>query len=808
MQSVTAERRRVRVRGVVQGVGFRPFVYGLAVELGLTGWVLNDAAGVVADVQGRPEAVDAFERRLATDAPATAVVEEVTSAPLEPRSGSGFTIAGSQGGPGRTLPPPDLATCDACLAELSDPADRRYRHPFISCTACGPRFTIMTGLPYDRPATTMAAFAMCEDCRREYENPADRRFHAQPVACHACGPVLELVQAPRGWASGAQALDALATEHLQHGEGALARAREVVAAGGIVAVKGVGGYHLACDATNAAAVARLRERKQRGDKPFAVLVHDLATARLHADVGDLEADLLTSARRPVVLLPRRRDGLPRVAGEVAPRNRRLGLLLPPSALHVLLLGLRGDRPGPPALVLTSGNLSGEPIVTDDEEAVRRLSGIADAWLRHDRPIHVPCDDSVVEVIDGEPSPVRRSRGEAPLPIALPFAVDPTLAAGGDLKNVFCVAEGRQAWLSAHVGDMDDIATQRAFARAVDHLQALVDVEPQRLVVDRHPLYRSARGAEEAAAERGMVLDRVQHHHAHVAAVLAENGHDGRSPVIGVAFDGTGYGDDGAVWGGEVLVADYEAYERLAHLRYVPLAGGDAAVRRPYRMALAHLHEAGVPWDESLPCVAVAADRERSVLAHQLRTGLACVPTSSMGRLFDAVASLAGVCHEVGYEAQAAMELQALAEQTLAEQALAEQTYPLPLLAPAAGPGPLEWDCGSLVRAAADDVRDGVPPGVVGVRFHRGVAAAVVRVALHARAQHGLDVVALSGSVFTNALLLSLTARGLREAGFTVMRHRRVPANDGGLALGQVVVGAGRQPSIVSLESAGLSRAGS
>ena len=777
------------MRGIVQGVGFRPFVYGLAVELGLTGWVLNDAGGVVADVQGASRALDAFEHRVVVDAPATAIVEEVTSTPLEPRTGRGFTIASSQGGPGRTLPPPDLATCAACLDELADPADRRHRHPFISCTTCGPRFTIMTGLPYDRPNTTMAGFPLCAACRAEYENPADRRFHAQLIACHDCGPSLELVEA----------LEVTGSEDLLHRDAALSRAREILAAGGIVAVKGVGGYHLACDATSGEAVARLRERKQRGDKPFAVLVRDLATARAIADVDGDEAALLGSARRPVVLLRRRREAALALATEVAPRNNRLGLLLPPSALHLLLLGLPGDPPGAPALVLTSGNLSGEPIVTDNHEAVRRLSGVADAWLRHDRPIHVPCDDSVVEVVDGQPSPLRRSRGEAPLPIALPVPVQPTLAAGGDLKNVFCVADGRDAWLSAHVGDMDDVATQRAFARAVDHLQSLVDLEPRRLVVDRHPLYRSARGAEDAAAEHGMSLDRVQHHHAHIASVLAENGHHGATPVIGVVFDGAGHGDDAAVWGGEVLLADYTGYQRLAHLSYVPLAGGDAAVRRPYRMALAHLTAAGLPWDERLPCVAAAPLRERSVLSHQLRTGLACVPTSSMGRLFDAVASMAGVCHEVGYEAQAAMELQALAEHADGEAG----SYPLPLLAPVSGaPGEaaLEWDCGVLVRAVVDDVRAGMPPEVIAARFHRGIAAAVVRVALRARALCTSDVVALSGGVFTNALLLSLTTRGLREAGFEVLRHRRVPANDGGLALGQVVVGAARasnaEPEVV------------
>ncbi|HYY10714.1 MAG TPA: carbamoyltransferase HypF [Kineosporiaceae bacterium] len=791
---MTGSRRRVRVRGIVQGVGYRPFVYGLALELGLAGWVLNDAAGVVADVQGRPEDLDAFCRRLATDAPPTAAVEDVDWADLDPQPRAGFVIAASaddgSGPVARTLPPPDLATCDDCLAEVADPTDRRYRHPFVSCTACGPRFTILTGAPYDRAATSMARFALCADCRREYGDPRDRRFHAQTVACRACGPVLDLLEAPPS-ASAAHAAPP-EREQLPHGDAALARAREILAAGGIVAVKGIGGYHLACDATSSEAVGRLRARKQRGDKPFAVLVRDLATAREFADVDDVEAGLLTSSRRPVVLLrPRPGAG---VADEVAPRGGRVGLMLPPSALHLLLLGLPTDPPGPAALVLTSGNLSGEPIVTDDEEAVRRLSGIADAWLRHDRPIEVACDDSVVEVVDGDPSPVRRSRGEAPLPIPLPVTVEPTIAAGGDLKNVFCVAEGRSAWLSAHVGDMDDIATQRAFARAVDHLQSLVDVEPRRLVVDTHPLYRSARGAEDAAVEQGMVLQRVQHHHAHVASVLAENGYASEQPVLGVAFDGSGHGDDGAVWGGEVLLAGYGGYRRFAHLSYVPLAGGDAAVRRPYRMALAHLDAAGVAWDEALPCVAVAPTRERSVLAHQLRTGLACVPTSSMGRLFDAVASLAGVCHEVGYEAQAAMELQALAERSAAEGA-----YPLPLVAPAAGP--LQWDCGALVRAVADDVLSGAGAGAVGVRLHRGVAAAVVRAALHARSEHGVATVALSGGVFTNALLLSLTSRGLREAGFEVLRHRRVPANDGGLALGQVVVGASPDVHVVDLTEA-------
>ncbi len=807
-------RRQVRVRGVVQGVGFRPFVHALATRLALSGQVGNDAEGVLTDVQGTADAVEAFCRAVVEEAPPLAVVAACTWQDLsaDPDIAPGFTIVASDptaaAAGRRTLVPPDVATCADCLRELTDPEDRRHRHPFITCTHCGPRFTIVTGLPYDRAMTTMAPFELCPACSAQYHDPADRRFHTQPVACHDCGPVLELVEIGR---------DPL------HREAALGRARQLLAAGRVVAVKGIGGYHLACDATDPAAVRRLRARKRRGDKPFAVLVADLAVARRLTRVDDAEAELLTSPRRPIVLL--RRTGptgtgstgaAPTTAGsdvadEVAPRSNRLGLMLPPSALHHLLLGLPDDPPGPAALVLTSGNLSGEPIVTDDAEALRRLGPVADAWLRHDRAIHVPCDDSVATVVDGEPLLIRRSRGYAPMPVPLPADVPPTLAVGGDLKTTVCLARGRQAWLSGHIGDMDDLATQQALDVAAAQLQALVEVDPTTVVADAHPAYRSVAWARRRAAAAGLPPVRtVQHHHAHVVAVLAEHGVPPDEPVLGIAFDGTGYGDDGTVWGGEVLLAEPAGYRRVAHLDHVPLAGGDATVRRPYRMALAHLRHAGLAWDADLPPVAACPPHERAVLAHQLATGLASTPTSSMGRLFDAVASLAGVCDVVGYEAQAAMELQFLAEQAATRAGPAERGYALPLLgiapspprqagvdsAPSMGPapsGPWRWDVASLIRAVVDDLRDGVDPDRIALRFHLGIAEAVCEVADNAVTAGLLTDpqrrVALSGGVFANTLLLSLTTRSLTDAGYQVLRHRLVPPNDGGLALGQVMVAA-------------------
>ncbi|ROQ99946.1 hydrogenase maturation protein HypF [Streptomyces sp. 2132.2] len=775
------ERRRVTVRGVVQGVGFRPYVYTRATGLGLAGHVTNTPEGVVAEVEGAPAAVSAFCERLAADAPPLAVVDTVDHHEVPASGGAGFTIVASRsGGPARTLVSPDVATCADCLAELADPADRRHRHPFITCTHCGPRFTIVTGLPYDRAHTTMARFPMCPACAHEYADPADRRFHAQPVACPDCGPRLRLLSGspPRETA----------------GADPVAEARRMLADGAILAVKGLGGYHLACDASHPRAVAELRRRKARGDKPFALMAREPADVEPLVHLGPAERDLLRGPVRPIVLL-RRRSGAAAgglVADAVAPGSPDLGVMLAYTPVHHLLLGLPGDPPGPRLLVMTSGNLSGEPIVTDDTEALDRLARLADGWLTHDRPIHVPCDDSVVRVCDGEPLTLRRSRGHAPLPLDLPLPVPAALAAGGDLKNAFCLGEGRKAWLSAHIGDMDDLATQYAFERAGQQLESITGVTPGLLAVDRHPGYRSGRLVRGRAAGRPVVG--IQHHHAHIASAMAEHGEDGARRVIGFAFDGTGYGDDGAVWGGEVLLADYAGYTRFAHLAYVPLPGGDAAVHRPYRMALSHLRAAGLDWDPDLPCTAACPPEELRLLRRQLERNLHCVPTSSMGRLFDAVSSLAGVCHHAGYEAQAAVELECAALAGAGSGA-APATGPDGGYAFALDPGvpgggvPVTADPAPVLAAVVADVRAGTPRARIAARFHAAVADLVATLAVLARERHGLDTVALSGGVFANTLLSCACARLLRERGFTVLRHHRVPPNDGGLALGQLMVAA-------------------
>jgi hydrogenase maturation protein HypF len=768
---VTGRRRlRIVVYGVVQGVGFRPFVYMTATTLGLSGSVRNDSCGAVIEIEGNDCAIGDFLTTLRNRPPPLAVVEAVDTEELAIVGGTGFSIAdSSRSDGGRTLASPDIAMCAECASEQRDPNNRRYRHAFVNCTNCGPRFTIIGSMPYDRATTTMAPFEMCTNCAHEYADPADRRFHAQPVCCPDCGPTLRY----RGHDG-----------RITFGEPGLAASRRLLRDGGVLAVKGIGGYHLACDATNEHAVAELRHRKRRGDKPFAVMVADLPSARTIAAVDDASARVLESPQRPIVLMAKRTPGA--VVDAAAPHNPDIGVMLAYSPLHVVLFGLPGDEPGPATLVMTSGNLGGEPICYTDEDALERLARLADGWLMHDREILVPCDDSVVRMCalggaesstEGYELPIRRSRGYAPLPVALPVAVPPTLAVGADLKNTLAVAERKYAWLSQHIGDMDDVATLSSFTAAERHLEDLTGVAPEVVVADAHPGYRSTAWAERNAGSRQ--LRSVQHHHAHIAAVMAEHGLDGSQRVLGFAFDGTGYGPDHAIWGGEVLLADYKGYQRLAHLKYVPLPGGDISVLRPYRMALAHLWAADLPWDEDLAPVTACPPDERRALASQLERGIGCVPTSSMGRLFDAVSALVGVRQVVAYEAQAAMELEGLSRAVDVTEAPYSFSVEPEQASAVIDPAP-------VLAAITTDLRAGVSPAVIGARFHVAVAELIVELA--EMQDPAPQPVALSGGVFQNTLLLRLTVEHLRAKGFEAITHRHVPPNDGGLALGQLLVG--------------------
>jgi hydrogenase maturation protein HypF len=754
MVSDTERAERVTVFGIVQGVGFRPFVYRLATELGLSGSVGNDSTRVFIDVAGPASALDEFARRLVDDAPPLAQVDHVSRTATSASVESGFRIVASEVVAGeRTLVPPDTAVCDDCVAELFDPVDRRFRHPFITCTNCGPRFTIIRDLPYDRPATTMAGFAMCAACAAEYADPADRRYHAQPIACHDCGPTLTF-RPGNG-------------DRPSEGADALARAVDALRAWLTVAVKGLGGYHLACDATSSDAIGRLRDRKHRPDKPFAVLVRDLAGARELADVSEAEAAELTSPARPVVLLRARADTP--LSPLVAPGNPLVGVMLPHTPIQHLLL----DAEMPP-LVMTSGNLSGEPIAYRDD-AADRLLPLCDAMLTHDRPIHVPCDDSVVRLLGDTLLPVRRARGFAPVPIPLDGARRRVLAVGGELKNTFCIASTDHAWVSQHIGDMENLATLDAFAASVAQFRSLYGIEPEVVAADAHPGYATTRWAR---AEFGERVVTVQHHHAHVAAVMAEHRCPPGVPLVGFAFDGTGYGTDGAIWGGEVLVADAATASRVGHLRYVPLPGGDAAIRNPYRVALAHLTAAGITWDDDLAPVGQLERAERGLLERQLATGFGCVSTSSMGRLFDAVASLVGLRHRISYEAQAAIDLEVAAERSSA----GDRGWRFDLDGD-------EFDATPVLRAVVADQRAGVGPADLAAAFHAAVVELIGAIAVARCAELGNDRVVLSGGVFQNALLTSMTVARLRAAGLDPVTHRLVPPNDGGLSLGQAYIAA-------------------
>jgi hydrogenase maturation protein HypF len=750
-------RRKLRVSGIVQGVGFRPFVYRLARSLDLAGWVRNTSNGVEIQVEGALESLDGFVRRLTADAPALARIDAVQ--PLEPEPGGreDFRILDSRSLQGaEAMIPADVSTCGDCFREIMDPGDRRFLYPFTNCTNCGPRFTIIRQVPYDRAQTTMASFTMCPRCREEYENPEDRRFHAEPTACPRCGPEVWLEENGRAME-----------------EGALEMAGRLLGQGKILAVKGLGGFHLAADARQEAALETLRRRKGRVAKPFAVMVRDLAEAEIVGDLGEVEKSLLLSPERPIVLVKRRED-CP-LSPQVAPGNAYVGLMLPYTPLHLLLL-----EHAPPALVMTSGNLSEEPLVYTNEEARTRLAALADALLLHNRDIEVPCDDSVVRPLaDSSVIPIRRARGFVPRSISLPLETPPVLGVGGEQKNTFCLAWNRTAVLSQHIGDLDTAETYDYYTYAIRHLQNLCRKDAVVIAHDLHPQYLSTRFALE---RQGLRRLGVQHHHAHIAACLAENGRT--EPCIGVALDGTGFGTDGTVWGGEILVADLAGFTRAAHLAPVRLPGGEAAVRDPCRMAAAYLYAA---YGEELEGTAASLGLnfipwEWGILKRQLQTGLNAPLTSSAGRLFDAVAGVLGVCRVRTYEGQPAVELEMLADPG------EEGCYQ----------APWRWEDETLVldtvalfREVVQDFRSGAGAARVAARFHNSLAAMLTAACAEVRRRTGLSVAALSGGVFQNAIIFTRLRRSLEKLEFQVLCHRQVPPNDGGISLGQVAVAASR-----------------
>jgi hydrogenase maturation protein HypF len=809
------------VRGVVQGVGFRPFVYNLARRVGIVGWVRNTSAGVQIHAEGTPAEVQAFVAALPQEAPPRSFIASLEASPAEPTGDASFVILESAADPDAyQLVSPDIALCQDCRAELLDEHDRRFHYPFTNCTNCGPRFTIIESLPYDRERTTMRHFPLCPLCRREYEDPTDRRFHAEPNACPVCGPQVWLVERPAETSSAAaagpvrQPAEPAAADVPSRAEPpdvAIDRAAELLRSGHIVAVKGLGGFHIACDATDGAAVRRLKRRKGRPHKPLAVMFADVAQLRRHCAVSPAEEGLLESPEHPIVLVDWQKLGPrgeplgeldevngadpagvgsadpatePRIDPEVAVRQRYLGAMLPYTPLHLLLLQAAG-RP----LVMTSGNLAEEPIVKSWEETAR-LRDIPDDYLLHDREIWARYDDSVALVRRGRPRLLRRSRGYAPFPVPLPRALPQVLACGAELKNTFCLTRDANAFLSQHIGDLENIETLEHFEASVELYKRLFRLQPAVIAYDLHPEYLATKYALALPNEGIEARVGVQHHHAHVAACMAEHAHPG--PVIGVSMDGLGYGADGALWGGEMLLCDYTGYRRAAHFEYLPLPGGELAIRRPARTAagwlltllgteaLAQARGLGLQID----------DAEAEAVRQQLAAGVNAPLTSSCGRLFDAVAALAGLRSAVTYEGQAAIELEMVSS-------AGAEPYPFQIDGEisgewagggdAPGPPPARILLAPLFEAVLTDLQAGRAPAFVGSRLHAGLAALIVDLCRRLRAAGGPPVVALSGGVFQNRLLTELAEAGLEAAGFTVLTHALVPANDGGLSLGQAVV---------------------
>ena len=748
------ERRHIIIKGIVQGVGFRSFVHRLATKNGLTGFVLNTTGGITTEVEGEITALEMFLDSLRESCPPLAWIDRVVSEVVPAKEEVTFNIVTSQvNEERRTLIPPDAPTCDACLAELFGRKNRRFEYPFINCTNCGPRFTIIKDIPYDRERSTMSAFPMCCECQREFDNPTDRRFHAQANTCADCGPNVRLIDC--------------AGREVPHAD-PIRRAAELLEEGGIIAVKGLGGYHLACNAFDAEAIDRLRNRKHRADKPFALMAANLENIRSVCFVDPLEECLLRSSRRPIVLLRKRQAT--RVANEVAPGQDFLGMMLPYTPLHHLLLQAANRM-----LVMTSGNLSEEPICCGDAEALDRLRQVADYFLVHNRAIHVRCDDSVIRSLGGRELIIRRSRGYAPRPICLSKSfMKPVLACGAQLKNTFCLGKDRYAFLSQHIGDLENYETFTSFAEGVEHFKRLFDISPAIVAHDLHPQYLSTKYALEL---NGVTRLAVQHHHAHIASCMAEHGLEG--PVIGVAFDGLGYGADGAIWGGEFFTATLADYERCAHFRYIPLAGGDMAIRQPWRSALAYLGDAlsTDPVSLRLPGWDGIPQSKLNLVESMIRQGINTVPTSACGRLFDAVASILALRHEVSYEGQAAIELEMAAMKGI------EAGYAFNVNEGAC----YEIDFRPAIRNIIDEIRAGEPISSIAAKFHNTLVLVIIEVCRRLRQRKGINQVCLSGGAFQNIYLLERVIPGLQDCGFEVFRNFQVPPNDGGISLGQAVV---------------------
>ncbi len=764
----------INVRGVVQGVGFRPFVYGLATKYNLKGWVCNTSEDVKIEIEGETEAIEQFKLELKTKAPPLAHIEDIAISYHSSIGYKNFEIRSSIAEEGKyQLISPDIATCQACLSELLDPNNRRYHYPFTNCTNCGPRFTIIEDMPYDRPKTTMRYFQMCHQCQEEYDNPLDRRFHAQPNACPKCGPKVELVDAQ---GKPVASPDPIAT------------ASQLLRRGNIIAIKGLGGFLLACDATNKAVVKTLRERKRRPFKPFAIMVTNMAEVKRHCYVSPEEEKLLTSSQSPIVLL-KWKDGSP-VSREIAPNLAYLGIMLPYTPLHHILL-----RDTQLPLVMTSGNLSEEPIAKDNDEALRRLKGIADYFLIHNRDIYSRYDDSVAMVERGTNQLVRRARNCAPYPITLPFKTKQVLGCGAEMKNTFCLTRDNYAFLSQHIGDMENVETLEHFGNTISLYKSLFRIEPEIVAHDLHPDYLSTKYAQELS-ESGMKVIPVQHHHAHIASCMADNGL--QSAVIGVAFDGTGMGADRHIWGGEFLVADYKSFNRVGHLEYLPLPGGDAAIKKPYRTAIGYiLSLLGEDALRRLAFVEQVSEAEAEVVKRQIERGLNSPLTSSMGRLFDAVSALIGIRDKIDYEGQAAVELEMVAYPCHCEErdssltpgtssaiSADNESYPYNITE---DKGMRTIKLRELLQAIVEDLKQGSSKARISIRFHNTIAQMTSQVCRLIASETGIYQVALSGGVFQNRLLLNKTASLLEKSGFQVFIHRQVPCNDGGISLGQAVI---------------------